>query len=220
MEGIALTLELIGAYNNFLATSGKTTFAKINTKKLTFLTNSTIFIEEIMNRVSYHYQIDQQIKGKLKCIDALWDQLKFFQRCLQSKNEQDSVDGLVMLIDATYEELITEGSGLEELRKIKYNAASKLNCPITLIRFLISHVNAKEKMRSTLLAAFANPIEDWSKMSWEETSAPSFKRLYKLSLLERGTPSSQENINGPFQYDLFEKHMRSIIEYIYHITMN
>lgn len=55
-----------------------------------------------------------------KCIDALWDQLKFFQRCLQSKNEQDSVDGLVMLIDATYEELITEGSGLEELRKIKY----------------------------------------------------------------------------------------------------
>lgn len=65
MEGIALTLELIGAYNNFLATSGKTTFAKINTKKLTFLTNSTVFIEEIMNRVSYHYQIDQQIKGKL-----------------------------------------------------------------------------------------------------------------------------------------------------------
>ena len=49
-------------------------------------------------------------------MDMLWNQFKLFQRSLQSKSENDPVDGLMMLIGKNYDDLIAEGDKLMEMR--------------------------------------------------------------------------------------------------------
>lgn len=49
-------------------------------------------------------------------MDSLWLQFKLFQRSLQSKKGDDLVDGVMMLIEKNYDELVMEGDKLVELR--------------------------------------------------------------------------------------------------------
>lgn len=48
-------------------------------------------------------------------MDSLWLQFKLFQRSLQSKKD-DNVDGVLMLIEKNYDDLVMEGDNLVELR--------------------------------------------------------------------------------------------------------
>lgn len=49
-------------------------------------------------------------------MDSLWLQFKLFQRSLQSKKDNDEVDGVLMLIEKNYDDLVVEGDKLVELR--------------------------------------------------------------------------------------------------------
>lgn len=49
-------------------------------------------------------------------MDSLWLQFKLFQRSLQTKKDDDIVDGVLMLIEKNYDDLVMEGDQLVELR--------------------------------------------------------------------------------------------------------
>lgn len=49
-------------------------------------------------------------------MDSLWLQFKLFQKSLQAKKEHDIVDGVLMLIEKNYDDLVIEGDNLVKLR--------------------------------------------------------------------------------------------------------
>lgn len=49
-------------------------------------------------------------------MDSLWLQFKLFQRSLQTKKDDDPIDGVLMLIEKNYDDLVMEGDKLVELR--------------------------------------------------------------------------------------------------------
>lgn len=49
-------------------------------------------------------------------MDSLWLQFKLFQRSLQTKKDDDPIDGVLMLIEKNYDDLVVEGDKLVELR--------------------------------------------------------------------------------------------------------
>lgn len=52
-------------------------------------------------------------------MDSLWLQFKLFQRSLQVKKANDDVDGLLMLIEKNYDDLVTESDKLIEYRSVE-----------------------------------------------------------------------------------------------------
>ncbi|XP_055839334.1 protein PTHB1 [Episyrphus balteatus] len=175
--------------------------------------------EEILSRMDAHHSIQEDIRKQMALMDALWNQFKLFQRSLQSKVEGEPTDGLLMLIEKNYDDLVTEGDKLVELRCAEKDHRCKLSCALAVAKIMISCLTIGTKISNFTTSILVTPVEDWTELSWEQSMAPGIDMLHHYGPLNRsksaGTQISNTDISHEqFEYDRFRRHFLTLFERI------
>ncbi|XP_055380072.1 protein PTHB1 [Condylostylus longicornis] len=185
--------------------------------------------DEIIHRIENHHDIQKALRKQTLLMDALWNQFKLFQTSLQSKREDEPIDGLMMLIEKNYDDLVTEGDKLISLRNMEYGKKCNLSCAIALTNLITSNLNIEKKIIDIVTSVLSYPIEDWLDKSWEETLEHSITMLHHHHYLQYSNKSTNKitdiptfsyntKCSGNFEFDKFKKHFITLIERLHRLA--
>ncbi|XP_055920507.1 protein PTHB1 isoform X2 [Eupeodes corollae] len=196
----------------------------VDTNKIVVASPSIPFAE-ILSRLDAHHSIQEDIRKQMALMDALWIQFKLFQRSLQSKSEGDPTDGLVMLIEKNYDDLIIEGDKLVELRGSEKGHRSRLSCALAVAKIIISCLAIGTKISNLVTSILTTPVENWTELSWELAAAPGIDMLHHYGPLSRSKSSGNKITNSDFsheqfEYDRFRRHFSTLLDRVCRLASN
>ncbi|KAL5289209.1 BBS9 family protein [Megaselia abdita] len=188
-----------------------------NDNKLKLSTSSALSpFTEVLVKIDNHNTIQDTIMNQTSKMDSLWLQFKLFQRALQHKKDHELVDGVLMLIEKNYDDLVIEGDKLVEQRNTEKLIRNELNCCIVLVKRILKTFELDVKVLNLFQSAFVTPVEDWAECSWEESISPGINDLQSITSAKSIISATKLTISEPtkFDYDKFKNNVSLVFSQV------